>query len=102
MSFQLHKEDTEEDSLQMSSEEEGCEGGEAKRANLSVSVEHLPVYISTVVKFHPFLTIDTSLKSQYQLLSQNLISQSTYQNHNQDMKNPQTVAEKASKDPERY
>ncbi|KNZ52996.1 hypothetical protein VP01_3376g2 [Puccinia sorghi] len=77
------------------------------KANVSISVvENLPVNISNpnpksiillfdksficwadeswknivaVVKFHPFSTMDTSLKSQYQLLSQHLMAQSTYQ-----------------------
>ncbi|KNZ63916.1 hypothetical protein VP01_10857g1, partial [Puccinia sorghi] len=43
--------------------------------------------IISVVKLYPFSTMDTSLKSRYQHLSQHLIAQISYQNLNQSIKN---------------
>ena len=129
-----------------------CQKERRLKANLNLSgVAHLPVHISNpnpnamirffnksficwadqsretvvaVVKFHPFATMDPSLKSQYQRLSQHLIKQSTYQTPNKS-NGPQYagkmynlgwrkgyereskigitgIAEKVSKNPEEY
>ncbi|KNZ59907.1 hypothetical protein VP01_1645g5 [Puccinia sorghi] len=111
MDFKTKKK--EEHSPWVSSEEEDREGGKAfKRhacqakcqkerqlhANLILSgVAHLPSFIFwadqslkkiiAIVKFYLFSTMDPSLKSRYQCLSQHLIAQSTYQNPNQSIKN---------------
>jgi len=87
-----------------------CRKEKRLKANLNISGDtHLPVHISNpnpkamirffnksficwadqsrnnviaVVKFHHFSTMDPSLKSRYQSLSQHLIAQSTFQNPN--------------------
>ncbi|KNZ64697.1 hypothetical protein VP01_10037g1, partial [Puccinia sorghi] len=66
---------------------------ERKTANLNLSgIAHLPSFIfwadqswKKIIandKFYPFSTMDPSLKSRYQNLSQHLIAQTAYQNPN--------------------
>ncbi|KNZ52392.1 hypothetical protein VP01_3597g1, partial [Puccinia sorghi] len=78
----------EKDSLQVSSEDEG--GAKCQNA---------------IVKLYLFSTMDPSLKSQYQRLSQHLIAQTAYQNPNQS-NGPQyagkIMAAEVTKDPDRY
>ncbi|KNZ61915.1 hypothetical protein VP01_1337g2 [Puccinia sorghi] len=82
---------------QMSSEEEGGEGGEAEGVIARPLTNQKIIHHQYKAKFwkekclkanlnlsvvYPFSTMDPSLKSQYQHLSQHLISQATYQTPN--------------------